>query len=181
MPALADALDRLDRDRQAVLAALDAMTPAQRAFRPAADAWSADDVADHLAKAETGLLSIVEGQVAAGDARRDLGKPSWVKQKMVEAFMRSNRRVKMPSAVVDRVAPTGAPFAESRAALAACGDRWHALAAAFPTALESVGVFAHPVAGPLSASGSARFAGSHLDHHLRQLIRIRAAAGFPSI
>ena len=180
MSAFTDALALLDRERAAVLAALDALAPEQRAFRPAPDAWSAADVADHLAKAESGQIEIVRRQVEAGPARRDLGRPSAPRRWLVERIMRSGVRVRMPAAVAQRVTPTGVAFEASRAAIAGCGDGWRALAAAFPPELESVAVFAHPVAGPLTAAGAVCFAAAHLDHHRRQLRRIQAAPGYPT-
>ena len=180
MSAFTHALVRLDRERAVVLATLDAMTPAQRDFRPAPDAWSAADVTDHLAKAESGQIEIVRRQVEAGSARRSLGRPSAPRRWLIERIMRSGLRVRMPAAVAPRVAPTGVAFEASRAVLAGCGDAWRALAAAFPPELESVGVFAHPVAGPLTAAGAVCFAAAHLDHHRRQLRRIQAAPGYPT-
>lgn len=177
MTDLDASLDRLDRDRAAVLALLDAMTPAQRAFRPAPGAWSPADVADHLAKAESGQVEIVRRQVAAP---RPLGPPSATRRWLVERLMRSGARVRMPAAVAPRVAPTGVAFETSRAALAAAADGWRALAAAFPPAMADAGVFKHPAAGPLTLRGTVCFAAAHLDHHRRQIERIRAAPGYPA-
>ncbi len=170
-------LDVLARERAAVLALLDAMTPAQRAFRPAPDAWSPADVADHLAKAESGQIEIVRRQVAAP---RPLGRPSAGRRWLVERLMRSGLRVRMPAAVAPRIAPTGVAFDVSRSALAAAAEGWHALAATYPPAMAEAGVFTHPVAGPLTLRGTVCFAAAHLDHHRRQLERIRRAPGYPA-
>ena len=174
---LTDALGTLARDRAAVLARLDAMTPEQRAFRPAPDAWSAADVADHLAKAESGQIEIVRRQVAAP---RPLGRPSAPRRWLVERIMRSGVRVRMPAAVAPRVTPTGVPFEASRDALVAAADGWRALAATYPPAMADAGVFAHPVAGPLTLRGTVGFAAAHLDHHRRQIERICRTPGFPA-
>lgn len=179
MLAFADALARLDRERADVLAALDAMTPAQRAFRPAPQAWSAADVADHLAKAERGQIEIVRQQVAAGAARRPLGRPSRSRRWLIERLMRSGLRVRMPAAVAPRVSPTGVAFESSRAVLVGCSEGWRALAASVPPEMDAVGVFAHPVAGPLTVAGTVCFAAAHLNHHRRQIGRIQAAPGYP--
>lgn len=180
MPALADALSTLDRDRAAFLAAYDALAPAQRAFRPATDAWSADDVAEHLARVDTGMLAILRRQVDAGDARRGIGRPSRIKQALVTRFMRSEGKTRMPAAVAPRVAPVGADPAATRAALAASVDAWATLVASVPPDLEPTPLWSHPVGGAYTAAQAVGFHASHFDHHVRQLARIRAAAGFPA-
>lgn len=180
MPALADALSTLDRDRATFLAAYDALAPAQRTFRPAPAAWSADDVAEHLARVDAGMLAILRRQVDAGDARRDLGRPSRVKQALVTRFMRSDARTRMPPAVAPRVAPVGADPVESRATLAASAGAWATLVASVPPDLEPTPLWSHPVGGAYTAAQAVSFHAAHFDHHVRQLARIRSAVGFPA-
>ncbi len=177
---LSDALDTLGRDRAAFLSAYDALTPAQRAFRPADGGWTADEVAQHVVKSETGTLAIVQKQAAAGDARRDVGVPDEARLAGVEALLRSDGRYAMPAAAEPFIRPDSPSDAGWRDRLAAFADEWRALGAGLPAELEPVALMAHPRAGGVTAAGAARFIGAHLDHHTRQLARLRAADGFPA-
>ena len=175
---LAD-LDTLDRDRAAFLAAYDALSPRQRSFRPADGGWTADEVLQHVVKSETGTLHIVRKQAAAGDARRDVGTPNDAVMAAVEAFLRSDARTTMPAAAAPHIAPDSPPDAGWRDRLEAFGADWRALDEALPESLANVALMAHPRAGPVTASGAARFSAAHLDHHARQLARLSEAEGFP--
>lgn len=173
-------LSTLDRDRAAFLAAFDAFTPEQRAFRPADGGWTADDVAEHLARVESGLLAVLTKQVGSGNARRDVGTPSPDRQAALHGYMRSDARRPMPEALVPHVAPTGADAVESRSAIATAQVRWHGLAETLGVADADVALYAHPVAGAFTFAQTADFHAAHLDHHTRQLARVRASEGFPA-
>ncbi len=177
---LPDAVSLLDRDRAAFLAAYDALTSAQRSFRPSDGGWTADEVAQHLVKSETGTLHIVQKQAAAGDARRDVGTPDEARLAALESFLRSDSRVPMPEGQAPHIAPTSPPDAAWRDRFAAFGIDWHTLADTMPAELEPVGLMSHFRAGAISAAGCARFLGAHIDHHTRQLERLRVADGFPA-
>ncbi|HEX9952042.1 MAG TPA: DinB family protein [Rubricoccaceae bacterium] len=177
---LADSLSRLDHDRAAFLATFDALTPAQRQFRPSDGGWTADEVAQHLVKAETGTLAILAKQVAAGDARRAVPEASEERLAAVEAFLRSDGLTTMPASAEPFIRPDSPPGAGWRDRLAAFESEWHHLAEALPDALADVPLMEHPRAGGLTAAGAARFMSAHLDHHRRQLERIQAAPGYPA-
>ncbi len=177
---LPDAVSLLDRDRAAFLAAYDALSPAQRSFRPPGGGWTADEVAQHLVKSETGTLTIVQKQAAAGDARRDVGAPDEAQLAELEAFLRSDGRVPMPEGQAPFIAPTEAPDAGWRERLEAFRSDWHALAETMPAGIEHVGLMHHFRAGAITAAGCARFLAAHIDHHARQLERLRQADGFPA-
>ncbi len=178
---LPDAVSLLDRDRADFLAAYDALTPEQRAFRPSDGGWTADEIAQHLVKAETGTLTIVQKQAAAGDARRDVGTPDEARLATLEALPPVGRcAFRCPRPLPPHIAPTSPPDAGWRDRFAAFGIDWQTLAGTLPTEMEAVGLMAHPRAGAITASGCARFIGAHIDHHARQLARLRTADGFPA-
>lgn len=176
---LPDALDTLGRDRAAFLSAYDALAPAQRAFRPPDGGWTADEVVQHLTKVETGVLRTLAAQAAAGDARRAVSEASEERLAAVEAFMRSDGRTPMPAAAEPFIRPDSPADAGWRDRLAAFDAEWQGLAETLPAGFADVPLMEHPRAGGLTAEGSARFVASHLDHHARQLVRLRAAGGFP--
>ncbi len=180
MTALPEALAQLERDRAAFLAAYDALTPAQRSFRPADGGWTADEVLQHVVKVETGTVTIVAKQAAAGDRRRDVGTPAEASLAAVEAFLRSDGRTAMPAAVEVHVAPTSPPDAGWRERLGVFASDWSAIAEALPDGDAEVALMAHPVAGPLTAAGAARVVAAHLEHHRHQIARLAASEGCPA-
>lgn len=176
---LSDALNRLDLDRAAFLAAYDALAPEQRDFRPDSGGWTADEVVQHVVRVETGVLHIVAAQAVAGDDRRAVGEPNEAALAAVEAFMRSDGRTLMPAAAEARIAPTDPPGPEWRERLGEFAEAWREAEAQMPAGLDGVALVEHPRAGGLTATGAVRFLASHLDHHTRQFARLRAAPGFP--
>ena len=178
MPS-ADPLALLDAEHRAVSDTLDAMTPGARLWRPAPEVWHAADVLEHLVKTERGMLRGVRRQVEAGERRREVGAPSPEAVDALSGFLRSDRRTRVPAAAARFVAPAGAPYDELRAEWDAAPGLWRELLAALPPELEGVGLVQHPVAGPLTATGTVRFLADHAHHHARQLARIREADGFP--
>ena len=175
------ALDDLDATREAFIARVDGMADGQRAFRPAPDAWSPVEVAEHVWRTEKGLAWGLDRQVQAGDDRRDLGprRPGGIDR--LAAAMRSGEvRMRVPERSVPYIAPQGTSWDEVRAGWRAAGDEWRRVAATVPDGLADVGVLSHPVAGPLTPAEGARFAALHAEHHGHQLDRVEAADGFPA-
>ena len=173
-------LSTLDRDRAAFLAAFDAFTPEQRAFRPADGGWTADDVAEHLARVESGLLAVLTKQVDAGAARRDVGHPSPAGQDRMLAYLRSEMRLPMPETLAPHIGPAGAGGAASRSAIATAQASWRDLAERLAPEDAEAGLYKHPVAGAFTFAQTADFHAAHLDHPTRQLARVRASEGFPA-
>ncbi len=178
MPALDRSLAALARERRAVLAALDAMTPAQRAFQPGPDAWSPGGIVEHLVRVERAMLAGMERELAAGDGRKELGPPSQAKILATFAAMRLPARYKVPGAAAGFVSPMGEAYEVLRAEWLALEERWVALDRTLPPALEAVALVRHPVAGPLKAADAAQFCALHAAHHRSQLDRTVRAAGF---
>lgn|GEM_PF-1938260 len=177
MSDLSTAVAALDVERTAFLRALDALTPAQRAAHPADGAWSADDVAEHLMRTERGMVRGIERQVAAADARRDVGEPS--EEALVRLLTRLTEddtlRYPMPESAAPYIAPSGLDPADVRAEWDALAAHIHHLADAFPPELAAVGLTRHPLIGGMTAAGTIRFVAAHIVHHRRQLDRIAAS------
>ena len=175
MPDLDRALDDLDRTRAAFVGRVGALSDAERAFRPAPDAWTPTEIAEHVWRVEAGLVRGLEKQVRAGDDRRDLGprQPGGL-DRLAEA-MRAGGRMRMPERAAPYIAPQGAPWADVQAGLAATAAEWRRVAATVPESLAETGVLMHAVTGPLTPAEGVRFAALHLEHHDRQLDRTLAA------
>jgi hypothetical protein len=105
-PELAAALSRLDAARSTLRAAMEAVPLSLRPQKPGADRWSANEVVEHVHKAEAVFLTSL---LAALDAARTTGLPAEVDQPellpdQTKAFLldRTNRR-----SAPETVQPTG--------------------------------------------------------------------------
>lgn len=149
-------------------------------WRPEPEAWSATDVLEHLVRVERGVLFGISRQVAAGDARRDVGMPSAESQAELREFLLSEGRIEMPASAERFITPQGKPYADLRAEWDALPDRWREALDSVPAELATVGLIRHALAGALTAEGAAGFVTDHARHHLHQLRRILEADGFPT-
>lgn len=164
---------KLERQKAETLGLIEDWSASRLAYRPAADAWSAIEVLDHVVKVESGIIAA---------ARRGLQKPHRIGLRdrvgflFIERVFRSRRRVKVPSS-----APQVLP--DSNATPAAVRERWAEsrddlallLAQVTPDQLRA-GVFRHPVSGWMSLPQILRFFSVHIRHHGFQLARLGAAS-----
>jgi len=168
---LSDALTALDATRASVLADLDAFTPEQRAVSPSEEAWSPEQVAEHLLIAERGILGAI-----GRSAGTHLGTPSQDAVDGVIAFLQSDQKAQTPPFLQ----PQGMAYEDAREGLTTVEADWHELVASLSDAPQGRAVFAHPMAGPMTLLDTLRFMEAHAGHHRYQLDRIRAAEGFPA-
>lgn len=175
-PQLRHRFDALQHRRGELLAELQALRPEQRSFRPAPDAWSAQQVAEHLLLVEQGVLRAV-----AVPGREEM-EPRTVRNRigalLVRVVFMAGIRVRVP---VRGIQPGGTLALEEIAA------QWNAARAEMARFLEGVApgdlnraLLRHPVAGPMDLRRGLDFLAQHWDHHLRQIRRIRRSARFPA-
>ena len=94
-------LDRIEHERQAVLADVNELGSEQLVFRPEAGSWSALEVVEHLVKVEEGIVSHVKKREPRtwGEAAR--GRLSL---EVVSVCFRLGRRLRVP---VQAIMPQG--------------------------------------------------------------------------
>ena len=172
---LARHLDALDGSRADLLATVRAASPTQRAFRPAAQSWAMLEVVEHLVLAEEGaLLSLMQGpKPGARVTARNR-----VVVVLIRLYLSAGFRARVPS---PRLQPRGG------LSLAELELRWATVGAALRDRVASLGEselrspkFRHPIAGWLAPVSGFAFLVTHLNHHRRQIDRIRRSPGFPS-
>ncbi len=176
IPPLARLHDRLDGGLERMLAELGQMSEAQRRFRPHADAWSPTQVCHHLLLAQRGSVGSIEKVRGKKARHRSLGQR--LGHRAVRLVLRLGLRVKNP-------APSAAP--DPAISFEELEPEWAGERARLRRLLESMGEHAlgeagmkHPVAGPLTVEESLTFLAGHVEHHLRQIGRIRAHPDFPA-
>ena len=175
LPVLARHWDALESRRQAFLADLAATSPAALAFKPTPESWSLEDVAQHLWLVERGAVHILSSRWDKPPLPRDPMSPFRIV--MMRIFVQRGIRIKAP---VPEIVP------KERMPVDAVRAEWERTRATLRDLLERVTpdrvgkrIFRHPIFGPMTVAQSAEFVWRHHDHHLHQVRRIRAAAGFP--
>lgn len=175
LSTLAKHWDALESRRQAFLGELAATSPAGLAFRPAAEAWNLEDVAQHLWLIEKGAVHILRDRFDKPPIARDPLSP--LKVAAMRLLVARDVRIKAP---VKEIVPT------TRMTVDAVRGEWDRTRETLHGLLEQVTpdrmgkrIFRHPIFGPLTIAQSAEFVWRHHDHHLHQIRRIRGASGFP--
>jgi len=155
----------LDDRRQALLHALESLSPEALRARPADGAWSILEIVEHLVAAEQVILQGLPDPATLVDRPRSLRQRCLFP--LVLLILRLRIPVKAPSR---RMLPTGG------ATLAELRERWdttHAWLRAYAEGLPPGGggkaVFAHPVCGPLTLAQALRLGLLHLETHSGQI------------
>jgi hypothetical protein len=177
LPPLQERFDAIESRRLAFLGQLAALTPAQLAFLPAPDAWSATDVAHHLALVDAKTTRALMERRVTGVPRRPALDVLY-RARLLDVLWLTHLRVKMP---VKGVAP------DPSIPLADAAKRWADARAALRAYLDAMDepasraiVYRHPVGGYMSILETLRFLAKHHDHHMRQVARLTRAAGYPT-
>ena len=152
------------------------MTSRQRAFRPGDEAWSPNQVAHHLLLVQSLSVDTIEKNRGRRSARPSLRHR--LARIGVGFVLRFGIRVRNPAPPT--TPDPGMTFEELEPRWSAERNRLRALLAPLDDSALADAGFKHPISGPLDLGGSLDFLACHLEHHLRQLDRIRAAPGFPS-
>lgn len=179
LPLLRSQLNALIARRSAFEAQARGLSGAQLRFRPAPGSWSISEVADHLLHVER---EVVKASTKEGVERRGQRRTprQWLASKAFRAITWLNIRIKVPAKVAGLVTPGSTPD------LSAIWEEWRDVHERLELYLETIGpadlgdmAFRHPILGPTNVRGILPFFINHFDHHMRQVRRIRASAGFP--
>lgn len=175
LSTLATQYDALERRRLTFLDALAAEPPAALTFTPAPGAWSLADVAQHLWLVDRGTMHVVSTRLDKPPLKTGALDP--LRRLATRLILNSSIRFRAPLEAIVPKAPM--PLAQVRA-------EWEQVRASMREMLEQVTpalmtrpVFRHPISGPMTVPQALDFLTWHHDHHLRQVRRIRRAAGFP--
>lgn len=169
-------LQRLERQRAALLEHVGRYTEQEQAFRPAPGRWSVADVVQHLVLVEERMLVHGRSQASASPGRVRLR--ARVRLWLVLRVLARDVRIRAPT---ELVVPQ-MPIPVSR-----LGPRWEAVradlgayVAQFRDGTRHAPAFRHPRCGWITAAGGLRFLEAHIGHHFRQIERIVDEGGFRS-
>ena len=165
--------------RQRFLDGMRGLTYEQRTFRPAVGEWNAEEVTEHLVRAEqSGVYKI--WQAAEGVQR---GTPVWQGEPVhrglsIEEIIARTWQPKEQAPDV-AVPQWHGPLAFWVASLAACQVALEPLADVLAGMALAQIIAPHPISGPLDADQRLQFLRWHLDHHRRQVEEIKRSPGYP--
>jgi hypothetical protein len=171
------ALSALHGSRRLLLDAVGGLSAAQWKFKPAADAWSAAEVVEHLAATEEMILGRVEGPMMESPAQ-EVNRTEAVKkdQMVLDNIPVRTQKFQAP----DGLRPAGR-YKSGQAALAAfqaLREKTRAFVEKTPLALRAHSA-PHPALGPLDAYQWILLIAAHTERHVAQIAEVKAAAGFP--
>ncbi len=180
LPGLRRQLNALIEKRTKFQRELQALSDQQLRYRPAPDAWSFAEVAQHLLQVEREVTKAASQPGVERRGRRRNAR-EWIGFSAFQSIVLFNLRIKVPGKVAKLVTPTGNPD------MGVLWSEWakvHEDLALYlePLREESLRemAFRHPIMGPTPVTGVLPFLHSHFGHHMRQVGRIRRSAGFPA-
>lgn len=167
--------DKLESKRISFFAQLNALTAEQLAFRPHADHWNMQDIAQHLMLSESAfLLQVTEKTFKPRKARFHPIAGTVI----VWIVFKFGFHVKAPA---KSVIPTEPMTVETSSVL------WSEKRTVLKNYLEMLNetsarkkTFFHPVRGPIHTYALLDFLIIHFDHHMKQVKRIRRSPLYPN-
>lgn len=164
-------LERLQAEREGLLARLDRIPAASRNRRPSPGRWSVAEVLEHLTSLELGLTKLLmfRGQQPPPPETPVPSGASFMSPALGELVRDRSKRIEAP----ERVLPAGALTADE--ALPHLQSAREGMLAAFQTAnddaLDTV-THPHPVFGPLTIRSWVALAADHEARHAEQVSEI---------
>jgi len=157
----------LARERANLMALYASVPPARRAVAPAAGGWSAVQVAEHVARVETGVAKMIgKGASMPRTASAEELLAAQLTPRKIAIVRDRQTKVEAP----ERTWPTGSVAPET--AIAALLQSREMLEAAFFEATDHVLdeiIFAHPIIGPLTLRAWVELVAHHDARHAAQI------------
>ncbi|MFC2186595.1 DinB family protein [Fulvivirgaceae bacterium LMO-SS25] len=177
-PEIKTQWEKAEKARLKMLQLIANATEAQREFVPGEDKWNMLNVAQHLIQAENGVLRQFE---KFGDGKgKKANVLAGLRSLLTSLLLKSPAKIKVPKKAREAFKPFDKQGYES------VKNEWDALrnqmqiwAENYPDTKANRYVFKHPVSGLLTPTQTFRFLKDHIDHHIKQIERIRNAVGFP--
>lgn len=176
-PEIKTQWEKAEKARLKMLQLIANATEAQREFVPGEDKWNMLNVAQHLIQAES---SILHQLLKFGDGKgKKANLMAGIRSMLMTLLLQSPAKIKVPKKAREAFKPFDKQDYES------VKNEWDTLrnqmetwAENYPENKANRYVFKHPVSGLLTPAQTFRFLKDHIDHHIKQIERIRNAEGF---
>jgi hypothetical protein len=169
-------VDHLKKTEAAFLKAIEGVSDAQWAWKPAADRWSVAEAAEHITKSEDLLRGMAEGTLKTPATPEILAKTKGKEEMILKTIPDRSQKFQAPEPLV----PKG-----SFASKAALIDAFKAARAkTLAMAGGTTDLRAHAAAGlPLGEMDTYQailFLSAHTERHTKQIDEVKATAGYPA-
>jgi hypothetical protein len=163
----------MENEQAKFVAAVASLSEAQANHRPAENAWTIAEIAEHLAITNHGFLRITHKLLKQAEAA---GAPPLSELNLTSVLLLPDGSQPPPFAAPDRVKPQGGQaLADSLAKLAESLAGFHEVRPRLAATDCSNEKFPHPAVGDINAYQWMIVQGEHLDRHRQQVERIKAA------
>ncbi len=168
----------LEAQRKQLLEAVSQLSHEQQNFKPSPEAWSVLQVLNHLIYAETNSVKYLQKKVQGIANIPKSGIQAMFRLFVLNTSLRSPLKFRAPKAAL--------PPQEDVFIFDNLKDKWDANREEMRKILDGLDpsganklIFKHPVAGRFNIYQTMSFITEHIEHHKKQIERIKAAAGFP--
>jgi hypothetical protein len=169
-------LQDLDHSREALLRAVDGLTPQQLEYRETPDRWTAAECLEHIAVAEFGMFRWLTN--ALGDASKPPHGGDWAgRDDAVRQIMAESRQLRLEAP--ETIRPTGRwPLAELVPKFESTRQRTRAFVVASNNDLRCRSL-PHPKFGLLDCYQWLLLIAHHCDRHRGQIEKLKSSPAFP--
>lgn len=168
-------LAHLEKTRAGVFAAAAGLSDAQLNFKAAPDKWSVAQVLEHIASSEDMLMGLVTGQVMSAPPRPEGEDVKAIDELVLTGIADRSKKAQAP----EPLKPTNR-FGSATESLKHFGES-RAKTLAFMK--ETAGLRAHAADSPLGKKLDPYqwllFISAHTERHTKQILEVKADAGFP--
>lgn len=169
----------IEAQRNTLLDDVAKLSHACQNFKPAPEAWSILQVLNHLIYAETNTVKYMNKKMLGITGVKKAGAMASVRSVVLNAFLRSPLKFKAPKAAL--------PVMEDVYVFDNLRKQWNDVRAQFSKILDRIGtadaeklVFKHPISGKFNIYQTMSFLEEHIEHHKKQIGRIKSSSSFPS-
>ncbi|MCB0522152.1 MAG: DinB family protein [Lewinellaceae bacterium] len=170
-PAYASRLHSLNRSLESLLSTLKGYSHQQLNAKPAENAWSAIQVAQHLIAAEKLSLWYVKKKSAYPETFKKAGPGAWLRKNALGLILSSSIKFKAPALVSEEKFPAEASLEHVTTAWLRVREELAELLENTPDEWRNKLVYRHAVAGRLTLDGMLEFFTCHFDRHQKQIER----------
>lgn len=171
--------ERIEKQRNALLDDVAGMTHVQLTYRPEPDAWCILEVFVHLMTAEANGLKYMNKKLLGDiETLEQSGFMTNVRLGILNGFLRLPIKFKAPEAASFEPRDYY-DFKEIRAEWDELREAWKEFLDQFDKPSANKLIFKHPIAGKFNVMQTLQFLGEHVEHHVKQVERIKANENFP--
>lgn len=171
--------NKIEAQRKNLIDEVGKLTHEQQNFSPSPETWSILQVFNHLITAETNSLKYMSKKIQGIATIRKAGVPAMIRSALLKLFLKLPLKYKAPKGV--NVDHEEIYFFENQA------KQWDDLRSALgkfldqldPVAAQKL-IFKHPISGRMNIYQTLSFLYEHMEHHKKQIERIKIHPEFPS-